>query len=65
MIQPVDQGTVSGIVEEREGEEGGVDSVHAEIPNDLERDDARPSPVHADGHSLRRTGFPFNGGFCS
>ncbi len=40
-IQPVDQGAVSRIVEAREGEEGGVDGVHAKVPNDLERNDAR------------------------
>jgi hypothetical protein len=38
--------------------------VHAEVPNDLERDDARQGPVQADRHRLRRTGFPINGGFA-
>jgi hypothetical protein len=39
--------------------------MYAEVPDYLECDDARPSPIQANGHSLRRTGFPFNGGFCS
>ena len=39
--------------------------LHAKVPGHLERDDARPSPVQADGHSLRWTGFLFNGGFYS
>jgi hypothetical protein len=33
--------------------------MHAEVPNDLERDDARSGPIQADDHGLRRTGFPF------
>jgi len=38
--------------------------LHAKVSNDLECNDARPSPVQADGRSLRRTGFPFNSGFA-
>ncbi|MBK9210737.1 MAG: transposase, partial [Anaerolineales bacterium] len=47
-IQSVDQGTVSRIAEAREGEEGGAHRMHAEIPNDLECDDARSAafPIH-------------------
>ncbi|MBK7448251.1 MAG: hypothetical protein IPJ47_02025 [Anaerolineales bacterium] len=55
-LQSIDPGAVSGIVEEGEGKEGGVDRVYAEVPNDLECNDARQSPVQADGHRLRRTG---------
>ena len=47
-IQPVDQGTISGIVEEGEGEEGGIDSMHAKVSNDLERNDARQGSVQAE-----------------
>ncbi len=64
-IQPVDQGTVSRIVEAGEGEEGGVDCLYAKVPDHLECDDARQSPFQADGACLKRTGFPFKGGFCS
>jgi hypothetical protein len=39
--------------------------MYAEVLDDLECDDARQGAVQADGHRLRRTGFPFNGGFCS
>jgi len=33
-------------------------SLHAKVPDHLECDDARQGSVQADGHSLRRTGFP-------
>lgn len=38
--------------------------MHAEVFNDLERDDARPSPIQADLLDLKRTDFSFNGGFA-
>ena len=57
-IQPIDPGAVSRIVEEGEGEEGGVDGLYAKVPDHLERDDARQGSVQAEGHTLRRTGFP-------
>ena len=38
--------------------------MHAEVSNDLECDDARQGPVQAEGHRLRRTGFPFKGAFA-
>jgi hypothetical protein len=63
-IQPIDPGTVSAVIEEGKGEEGSVDRVHAKVSNDLERDDERSSPIQAEGHCLRRTGFPFNGAFA-
>lgn len=56
-LQPVDPGTVSAVVEEGQGEEGGSDRMHAEVSDDLERNDARPNLIQADGHRLRRTGF--------
>ena len=46
---PLIKGAISRIVEEGEGEESGVDSLHAEVPNHLERNDARQGPVQADG----------------
>ena len=58
-VQPIDPGTVSGIIEEGEGEEGGSDCMYAEVPKDLERNNARQSPVQADGDCLRWTGFSF------
>jgi len=64
-IQPSDPGAVSAVVEEGQGKEGGVDGVHAEVLDHLECDDARQGPIQAEGHCLRRTGFPFKGGFCS
>ena len=59
-VQPVDPDTVSRIVEAGEGQEGGADGMHAEVPDHLERNDARSGPVQANGDCLRRTGFPFN-----
>ncbi len=56
-VQPVDPGAVSAVTEEGEGEEGGAHRLHAEISNDLERDDARQSPVQTDGHKLRTDWF--------
>jgi hypothetical protein len=39
--------------------------VHEEIPNDLERNDARPNPIQAKTVCLRRSGFfPLKGGFA-
>lgn len=64
-VQPVDPGTISGIIEKREGQEGGSYRMYAQVPNHLERDDARQGSVQANGDDLRRTGFPFKGGFCS
>ena len=58
-IQPVDPDALSGIVEEGKGQEGCSHRMHAEVLDDLERNDARQSPVQANGHRLRRTGFPF------
>ena len=47
-----------------EGEEGVVDGLYAEVPNDLERDDVGQGSIQAEGHNLRQIGFPFNGGFA-
>ena len=41
MVYPVDQGTVSIIVEVGEGREGGVDGLPAKVPNHLECNDTR------------------------
>ncbi len=46
---PLIQAHVSGIIEKGEGEEGSSDRVYAQVPNDLECDDARQSPIQADG----------------
>lgn len=54
-IQPVDPGTISAVIEEGEGEEGGTHRVHAQVPNHFERDDARQSPVQAESVCLRRS----------
>ena len=40
-VQPVDPGTVSRIIEEGQGEEGGTHRVYEKVSNDLECDDAR------------------------
>ena len=73
-VQPDDPGTLSGIVEKGKGQEGSSHRVHtcaarkcrcAEVPDDLERNDARSSPIQANGRSLRRIGFPLKGRFCS
>lgn len=64
-LQPIDPGSASAIIEEGEGEEGGVDRVHAEVPNNFERNDARSNPIQAKTLCLRWTVFPFKGGFCS
>ncbi len=63
-LQPIDPGAVSAIIEEGEGEEGGSHRMHAKVFDHLERDDARQGSIQADGHCLRWTGFPFNGGFA-
>ena len=62
-VQPVDPGAVPAVIEEGQGEEGGIDGVYAEVPNDLECDDARQSSIQAEGRCLRWAGFPFNGDF--
>ena len=64
-VQPVDQGSGSRIIETGEGQEGGVDCLHAKIPDHPERDDARSGPIQADDAGLRWTVFPFQGGFSS
>ena len=73
-IQSVDQGAVSAIDWTRQGKKGGADCLRtctarkcrcAEVPDHPECDDARSGPIKADSHCLRRTGFPFKGGFGS
>ena len=61
---PLIQAQYQQLLKTGKGEEGGADRLYAEVPNDLERDDAGQGPIQADGHRLRRTGFPFNGGFA-
>ena len=56
-IQPSDPGAVSALVEEGQGKEGGVDSLHAEVSDHLERDDARQGPIQAEGCRLSLNGL--------
>jgi hypothetical protein len=39
--------------------------VHAEVSDHPERHDAGQGSIQADASGLRRTVFPFKGGFCS
>jgi len=45
-LQPCDQETIWRIGGERQGQEGGADSLHAQVANHLERDERDQEPFH-------------------
>ena len=57
----VDSDAVSAVIEEGKVKKVALTAcmLHAEVLNDFERDNARPSLVQADLLDLKRTDFPF------